>query len=486
MLLQQLHRRRQQLANNGGTTQARVGQLYKIGRLNQGDGGSDPEDWTEFALNENGNSPEELNFLANRRFRVVAKYNGSLSNSDVGDVQITNAVIQDINNDQAFDYKNTIIYFNATTEPSTVYTGGSTDLEDYINQTFTGLPSYEDGETQTTSDEGKWHLVSSASLSDNTFNREIRTVNSPTANTGRLNCPLQYDRIYYAECTGLGVGEVMWIQSGIYTYIPSQDTNDDYERFIISLGQDGNDCGAIDLFIYVLPETSGTVAYPDDTTAPANPLIVGATITDEFADLTWSAVSDSDLSGYNVAYRYRTNSGSSFGSYETVRGTTETKTGIDLDDLDGFGDYQFRVSAIDASRNQSSGTTSSIVTYAASTVVPVVTVVSESVTLTTFNWSIDITLEIGEFYDSTLANNNTPNQLTSPDTFAIYYELDNSTPTTSSNQVPDSWIQYKSTPQNWNIVSPSAQFALFPQSFKYIVVATNSAGTTTTAVRTVT
>ena len=157
MLLQQLHRRRQQLANNGGTTQQRIGQLYRIGRLNQGNGGSDPEDWTEFALNEFGTTPEELSFLANRRYRLVVKYEGSLSNSDLGDVQMTNGVWQDINNNQAFNYKTQIIEFSQTTNPSTVYTSGSTDLENYINQTWQSIPFYEDGETQTSADEGVFH-----------------------------------------------------------------------------------------------------------------------------------------------------------------------------------------------------------------------------------------------------------------------------------------------------------------------------------------
>jgi len=486
MLLQQLHRRRQQLVNNGGTTQTRVGQLVKIGRLNQGNGGSDPEDWTEFALNEFGTKPEELSFLANRRFRVVVKYEGSLSNSDLGDVQLTNAVFQDINNDQTFDYKTQIIEFAQTTNPSTVYTSGSTDLQNYINQTWQSIPFYESGETQTSADEGVFHRVSSNALNSNTYNREIRETDSPTANTGRLNCPLQYDTIYYAESTGAGVGSVIWAQSAIRTYIPSQDSNDDYERFIISLGQDGQDCGGIDLYIYIEPETNGTVAYPEDSTAPSAPTLVGATITDQYADLTWSAVSATDLSNYIVSYRYRTNSGSSYGVIKTIRATNDTKTGVDLEDLDSFGDYEFGVSAIDLNRNESSRATAAVVTYSASQVVPVISVVSESATFTAFTWEIDIRLEIGEFYDSTLSNNNTPNQLTSPDTFAIYYEIDGSTPTISSNQIPDSWIQYKATPLNWRIQTPSGQFGFGVTSFKYIVVATNNAGTTTSPVRTVT
>jgi len=485
MLLQQLHRRRQQLANNGGTTQQRVGQLYRLGRLNQGNGGSDPEDWTEFALNEFGTTPEELSFLANRRYRLVVKYEGSLSNSDLGDVQMTNGVWQDINNNQAFNYKTQIIEFSQTTNPSTVYTSGSTDLEDYINQTWQSIPFYEDGETQTSSDEGVFHRVSSNSLNSNTYNREIRETDSPTANTGRLNCPQQYDTIYYAESTGAGVGSVIWARSAIRTYIPYDDGSDDYERFIISFGQDGQDCGGFDFFIYVEPETGGTLSYPQDNTAPSNPTLVGATITDNFADLTWSAVSDSNLSGYIVEYRYRTNSGSAYGNYKTIRGTQSTQTGVDLDDLDSFGDYQFRVKAIDLNHNVSSGATASVVTYSGQ-VAPVISVVSESFTSTIgVIWEIDIRLEIGEFYDSTLSNNLTPNQLTSPDTFAIYYELQGGTPTISSAQIPDAWIQYKSTPLNWRILTPSGQFAS-NSSFKYIVVATNSAGTTTSPVRTVT
>lgn len=475
MLLQQLHRRRQQLVNNGGTTQTRVGQLVKIGRLNQGNGGSDPEDWTEFALNEFGTTPEELSFLANRRFRVVVKYEGSLSNSDLGDVQMTNAVFQDINNDQTFDFKTQIIEFTQTTNPSTVYTSGSTDLQNYINQTWQSIPFYESGETQTSADEGVFHRVSSNSLNSNTYNREIRETDSPTANTGRLNCPLQYDTIYYAESTGAGVGSVIWAQTAIRTYIPSQDTNDDYERFIISLGQDGQDCGGIDLFIYIEPETNGTLAYPEDSTAPSAPTLVGATITDQYADLTWSAVSASDLSNYIVSYRYRTNSSSSYSVIKTIRATNDTKTGVDLEDLDSYGDYEFGISAIDLNRNESSRANASVVTYSAPATVP---------DFDYIYWEANVGSPNTAFYvycEFDLVNGDAPTSVTA------YVTIDGTTPS-SSNNVTSASLSDTSTGNDgstWDSASSigfSSSGVGISDVVKVIVLATNTGGTTTSPV----
>lgn len=469
MLLQQLHRRRQQLSNNGGSTVIREGSLILIDFLPAQNGGSSAEDWSEGGINRTNNGEDEkMSFLANRRFRWVIKYEGS--SGELGDVQLTNVLFQSANQNNNGTVLSISHPFTQTTDYSSVSTGNGTDEDDYLAQSWTNISTYTGSNTSV---EGQFNELNT------------RTLDSPTANTGRLNTPLQYADNYYAETSGNGNGSVIWMRTGIQTFVPFEGTID-YERFVLSVGQDGANCGRIEWYVYLEPETNGTLSYPTDSTAPATPTLAGATITNDTATITWSAVSDSDLREYIVTYRYRVNSGSAFGDWTFIRNASGTSMDVDLTELDSYGDYEFGIQAIDTSLNVSGRGTTSTTTYSASQVAPVISVVSESFTSTVgVLWQIDIRLEIGEFYDSTLSNNLTPNQLTSPDTFAIYYELQGGTPTISSNQVPDSWIQYQSTPLNWRIQTPSGQFAT-NSSFKYIVVATNSAGTTTSPVRTLT
>jgi len=133
MLLQQLHRRRQQLANNGGSTTVRQGSLVLIDFITAQDGGSTAEDWSEGGINRTNNGENEvMSFLANRRFRWVIKYEGS--SGELGDVQLTNVLFQSANQNNNNTVLSISIPFTQTTDYNSVSTGNGTDEDDYLAQ----------------------------------------------------------------------------------------------------------------------------------------------------------------------------------------------------------------------------------------------------------------------------------------------------------------------------------------------------------------
>lgn len=92
---------------------------------------------------------------------------------------------------------------------------------------------------------------------------------------------------------------------------------------------------------------------PEDTTPPAVPSGLEATSGDGEIELNWSAVSDSDLDGYNV-YR-STSSFSSVSGQSPINGSLLSDASFTDTDVSNGTTYYYRVTAVDEADNESNG-----------------------------------------------------------------------------------------------------------------------------------
>ena len=99
---------------------------------------------------------------------------------------------------------------------------------------------------------------------------------------------------------------------------------------------------------------------PVDTTAPAAPSGLEGASGDGQIDLSWSAVSASDLEGYNV-YR-ATSSISSVSGQSPINSDPLSGTAFTDDDVENGTTYFYRVTAIDDADNQSDASGEAAVT----------------------------------------------------------------------------------------------------------------------------
>lgn len=105
-----------------------------------------------------------------------------------------------------------------------------------------------------------------------------------------------------------------------------------------------------------------TYATPQDTTPPDVPTGLTATVGDTKVTLQWSAVTNSDVAGYNL-YRDSIKVNSS-----PIPATTYTDTGL----INGT-TYSYRVSAVDLTGNESAKSTAKVATPLTTLVAPTVT-----------------------------------------------------------------------------------------------------------------
>lgn len=92
---------------------------------------------------------------------------------------------------------------------------------------------------------------------------------------------------------------------------------------------------------------------PDDTTPPSAPVNFTGSSGNEMVELMWDASGESDLEGYNL---YRSEASfSSISSMDPVNGTAKlTGTNYTDDQLHNGTTYFYRLTAVDASGNESS------------------------------------------------------------------------------------------------------------------------------------
>jgi len=354
--------------------------------------GNAPEDWAELGLNHvnPGETFEGVDYPSNDRsyyifeldddlidaldgktIRFVAYYSGSFdceasrideeidyydkstgSNSK-GDVQITSILHESVGTSGVAG-RGQIAWSQCTTS-STVDSRGSkeTPLESYKNQTWSSINTLTSGSGSWVS--GQFNRVRSSRLSSSSLPQ------SPTSGTGALPKPSKYSE-YATAYVNTDYGVEMWARTSPYyfsnyTAIPSATA---WDRIIVSLGAHGDACGTIKVYIYVEP-IGNSLPTPSDTVAPTGPDLVSANIESDEATLTWEPVSASDLDTYQIYYRYKGVSETSFSSYEYLGFADQEgcRATYDLNNLlsipERYGEFQFKVLPQDDSANIGTG-----------------------------------------------------------------------------------------------------------------------------------
>lgn len=347
-----------------------------------GDNGSGAGDWTERGLNYFGtgggvgrsgqlqqmfkDDDDLIDNLHQKNIRIVAYYTGSfdceatvtgstLFNKGngfnaTGDMQITNVLHEKIQGGNRVA-SNSPEWTQVTTLSNlAARASGETYLEAYKNQSWSNI---NEGGYPTSS----WNIGE--------FNYDPQEWGSPfTSLTGQLKTPLRYSDYISAYVAQTGQRKEMWVRTDMFEFnrYTSSPTDSNHDRLIASIGSHGSACGTILLFIYVEPIGS-SLPNPTDTVPPNNPDLVSANIENDEVTLTWEPSSSSDLSTYNIYYRYKGVSGSLFGLYNYI-GTGSNgsrKATYSLNDstyglTERYGEFQFKIQPVDYSYNVNTGT----------------------------------------------------------------------------------------------------------------------------------